>query len=64
MSWGRSWGVLGRSWAILGLPGAILNRFGVVLESFGRRFGMDLGSIWVDLLDFLNLFWRSRFDAK
>ena len=41
------------------------------LGSLGDRFGVDLGSIWMDLgsirvdfLYFFNLFLRSRFDAK
>ena len=51
----------------MGPPEAILDRFGVVWESISGGFGIYLdgfGSICVDLLDFSNLFWRSRFDAK
>ena len=48
----------------LGAAGGDLNRFGVVWGSIWGGFRIDLGSIWVDLLDFSNLFWRSRFDAK
>ena len=42
----------------------IWDRLGIDLGSILSGFGVDLGSIWVDLLDFYNLFWRSRFDAK
>ena len=77
----RSWAVLG---AVLGDLGAVLGCLGApwplfsdlgaaggdfesICDRFGLDFGsicIDLGSIWVDLLDFSNLFWRSRFDAK
>ena len=54
----------GCSWLLLGDLGASGGKFWIDFGSFGGAFWVDLGSIWVDLLEFYDLFWRSRFDAK
>ena len=52
--------VLRCPWPLLGDLGAAGGDLGAIWDGFE----MDLGWIWVDLLDFYYLFSRSRFDAK
>ena len=68
-------GILGRSWGALGLlsgcPWLLFGDLGAAgsdFESIWGRLGIDLGWIWdrfgLICWNFINLFWRSRFDAK